>query len=303
MSQFDLNSVPSHKGKVALVTGANIGLGYETALALAKKDFRVVMACRNEQKAVKAKNDILAHVPHAELDILNLDLSSMKAVRNASAEFLSRYNQLDLLINNAGIMMPPYQKTEDEMESQMAANYFGHFLLTGLLLETLDKSKDSRVVSLSSIAHDWGDIYFDDLHFEKVYSARKAYGQSKLACLMFAYELDSKLKKQNSSTLSVAAHPGVSTTNLGQHMPSFAIKISEIVAPLLFQIPERGALPTLRAALDPAVKGGEYFGPGGFREFKGNPVIVNSNAISKDKVKAQQLWEVSEKLTKFKFPI
>ncbi len=303
MSQFDLNNVPSQKGKIALVTGANVGLGYETALALAKKDYKVIMACRNEQKADAARKQILAQVPQAELEFLHLDLSSMKAVRNSSADFLSRYKQLDLLINNAGIMMPPYQKTEDEMESQMAANYFGHFLLTGLLLETLDKTKDSRVVSLSSLAHSWGDIYFDDLHFDKKYSPRKAYGQSKLACLMFAYELDSKLKKNNSATLSLAAHPGVSFTNLWQYMPAFAMKISNVIAPLFSQVPERGALPTLRAALDPHVKGGEYFGPGGFQEFKGQPVRVNSNAISKDKAKAQQLWDVSEKLTNFKYPI
>ncbi len=301
MAQFSIQNTSSLQGKIAIVTGANIGLGYETTLALAKKGCTIVMACRNKRKAEDAKYDLLNKIPNADLDVILLDLCEPNSINQFSQQFISKYDQLDLLINNAGIMMPPYRKTSAGFESQMAANYFGHFLLTGLLFDTLVLTPNARIVSLSSLAHNWGDIYFDDLHFEKRYDAKKAYGQSKLACLMFAYELDRKIKEKGLSIYSLAAHPGISNTNLGQHMPKAALALSRFISPLLLQSPKDGALPTLRAALDPKIKGGEYFGPDGFREFKGKPVKVSSNRISHDLEKGKKLWAISEEMTGIKY--
>lgn len=293
---FDLKSISSQHGRLAIVTGANIGLGYETALALLRKDLKVILACRNLDKAQKAKEELLNKVPKGEVDILQIDLSSLESVRAFAKNFLEQYNRLDLLINNAGVMMPPYTETEDGFELQMAANYFGHFLLTGLLLPTLLKTTHSRIVSLASIAHKQGKINFDDLQSKQSYSAMQAYAQSKLACLMFGYELQRKLEAHgHKHTLSTIAHPGVSVTNLGQHLPKFVHIIGPVVAPLFTHKPAKGALPTLWAALGPA-EGGDYFGPTGFREMKGEPGKVDSTALSKNKAVAKRLWEVSEEL-------
>ena len=202
-----------------MVTGANIGLGYETALALAGKGCTVVLACRNAAKADAARAAILAQHPKARIECLTLDLGSLKSVRAFAAAYKKRHATLDLLINNAGIMMPPYTLSEDGFESQLAANYLGHFALTGLLLPLINKTPNARIVSLSSLAHKWSGIRFHDLNATRRYDKRLAYGQSKLACLMFAYELQRRLTKAGCATLSVAAHPGVSATNLFQHLP------------------------------------------------------------------------------------
>ncbi|MCL4131139.1 UNVERIFIED_CONTAM: hypothetical protein GTU68_051550, partial [Idotea baltica] len=178
----------------------------------------VIMACRNLKKAETAKQQILEKAPNAQVETMEIDLSSLKSVRAFAAAFLKKHKTLDLLINNAGVMIPPYSKTEDGFELQMGANYFGHFLLTGLLLEAIENTPNSRIVSLSSIAHKSGKINFDDLQSEENYSKMEAYSQSKLACLMFAFELQKRLDAKGSKTLSVAAHPGVSNTNLSQHI-------------------------------------------------------------------------------------
>ncbi|MGH1338267.1 MAG: oxidoreductase [Aureispira sp.] len=294
---FNLQNISSQQGRLAIVTGANIGLGYETVLELLRKEVKVVLACRNLDKANKAKSDLLKAVPKAEIAVLTIDLSSLNSVRTFAKHFLEQYKRLDLLINNAGVMMPPYTKTEDGFELQMGANYFGHFLLTGLLLPTLLATPHSRIVSLASIAHQRGDINFDDLQSEQEYSAVKAYAQSKLACLMYGYELQRRLDVHgHQQTISTIAHPGVSVTNLGQHLPKFVQLISPLVAPLFTHKPNKGAQPTLWAALGPA-KGGDYFGPTGWKEMKGKPGKVDSTPLSKDKAIAKRLWEVSEKLT------
>ncbi len=298
---FDITKVPSQKGRIAIVTGANAGLGYETALALGKLNAKVIMACRNAAKAESAKQTILAKVPQADLEIMELDLSSLKSVRAFAAAYLAKYDSLDLLINNAGIMVPPLSKTEDGFESQMGANYFGHFLLTGLLLPTLDKTPNARVVALSSIAHENAKIDFDNLNAEKSFSRMDAYGQSKLACLMFAYELNRRLQAAGQKTLSVAAHPGVSNTELSKHVPRVLFYLLLPLMSLFVHKPEYGALPQLMAALDPNVKGGEYFGPTGFRGMKGKPGKVESRPQSHDLAVAKRLWEVSEKLTGFTY--
>ncbi len=225
---WTLKQAPMQSGRIAVVTGANIGLGYETALALAGKGCAVVLACRSPAKAEAAKATILAQHPKASVECMTLDLGSLKSVRAFAAAYKKRHATLDLLINNAGIMMPPYSLSEDGFESQLAANYLGHFALTGLLLPLITKTPNSRIVSLSSLAHKWSGIRFDDLHATRRYDKRLAYGQSKLACLMFAYELQRRLARAGHTTLSVAAHPGVSSTNLFQHLP----KIVQLFTPL-----------------------------------------------------------------------
>lgn len=298
---FNINNIPSQKGKIAIVTGANIGLGYETTIALAKKHMHIIMACRNIQKAQKAKETIMKIIPTASLEIMILDLNSLKSVREFSADFNKNHQTLDLLINNAGIMIPPFAKTEEGFESQMGVNYFAHFLLTGLLLPILEKTEGSRVISLSSIAHKSAKINFENLNSEKSYSKMEAYGQSKLSCLMFSYELDRRLKVSGSKVKSIAAHPGVSDTDLGRHVSKWLYNLLLPVIRLMSHRPENAALPTQYAALVEDLKGGEYIGPTGFSEMKGKPGIAKSTPLSHDTQIAKQLWEVSEKLTNIKY--
>ncbi len=303
MLDFKLDTLPNQNGKIALITGANDGLGKQTTMAFVSKGIHVVMACRNLEKAEQVKKEILGINPKANLDILPLDLSKLSNVREFAKVFNSKYNQLDYLINNAGIMIPPFELTEDGFESQMGVNYFSHFLLTSLMMENLLKTPNSRVVSMSSIAHKSGKIDFEDLNSQKNYNKFDAYSQSKLACLMFAYELDKRLKKHQANTSSIAAHPGVSATNLFQYMPSILKVIAPLFTPFIAHSPDKAALPEIAAALSSEVNGGDYIGPDGFREMKGKPMKANSNKISKDEEVAKKLWEVSEKMcdTKFEF--
>jgi NAD(P)-dependent dehydrogenase (short-subunit alcohol dehydrogenase family) len=297
MTTFDLDKIPSQKGRIAIVTGANVGLGYETALGLAKKEMTVILACRNIDKANTAKQAILKEVANADLEIIQIDLSKLGSVRKFAKSYLEKHQQLDLLINNAGVMVPPFSLTEDGFELQMAANYFGHFLLTGLLLETILATPNSRVVSLSSIAHRSGKINFDDLQSKNKYSAMRAYSQSKLACLMYGYELQRRLEATgHTSTISTIAHPGASNTNLAQHLPKWAMALFGLLAPLFSHSAKAGAQPSLWAAVG-AAEGGDYFGPTGFKEMKGKAGKVDSTSLSKDKEIAKHLWEVSEELT------
>ena len=303
MSKFSISKAPSQKGKIAIVTGANAGLGYETALGLAKKGAIVILACRSYDKAEEAKRDILKKVPEAQLDILLIDLKNMDTVHGFADEFKLKYSQLDLLILNAGIMAPPFLKTKDGLESQMAVNYFSQFLLTNLLFPIIKKTKNARIVSLSSIAHKNGKIDFDNLNAEKSYAKWGAYSQSKLACLMFSYELQRRLDAAGIKAMSVAAHPGLSSTNLSQYLSGIAKILFTPAAKLVGQDGRSGAKPTLMAALDPSVKGGQYFGPGGFMESKGDPVQVKSSDKSHNLSTAQTLWHESERLTGKKFVV
>lgn len=300
---FNLKNAPSQQGKIAIVTGANIGLGYETTIGLAKKGAKVIMACRNLQKAENAKNEILNKVPDADLMVMELDLNSLLSVRKFAASFSEKFDRLDLLIENAGIMGPPFVKTVDGFESQMGVNYFSHFLLTNLLFPILNNTKGSRIVTLSSKAHERGRIDFTNLNSEKSFSRMGAYSQSKLACLMFAYELQRRLEKAGSQVIAVAAHPGVSNTNLGQYIPRLLYYVFLPVVSLFSHSPENAALPSLMAAMDENVKGGDYFGPTGFNGMKGTPGKVKSRPHGDDLEVAKKLWEVSEELTKQKFTI
>lgn len=300
---FNIENAPSQKGKIAIVTGANIGLGYETSIGLAKKGAKVIMACRNLEKAEKAKFEIEQKVQGADLEIIQLDLNSLDSVRNFAESYKNKYNQLDLLIENAGIMVPPFTKTKDGFESQMGVNYFSHFLLTNLLFPLLNNTDGSRIVTLSSIAHENGKIDFENLNAEKGYSKVGAYGQSKLACLMFAYELQRRIDKSGSKVLALSAHPGVSNTNLGQHVPRLLYKILLPIISLFSHSPQNAALPTLLAAIDTDVEGADYYGPSGFRGMNGKPAKLKSKLQSYDKEVAKKLWEASEKLTEQKFNI
>ena len=295
-----LEQVLDQAGRIAIVTGANIGLGYETALALAGKGCSVVLACRNMAKATEAKACILARFPHANIECMLLDLLSLRSVHEFAAAYAVNHQKLDLLINNAGIMMPPYALSEDGVESQFAANYLGHFALTGLLLPLIANAAGARVVSLSSLAHRWSGIHFDDINFTKGYDKRQAYGQSKFACLMFAYELQRRLSKTGASAISVAAHPGVSSTNLFQNLSALARLFTPLLS-MVFQSAEAGALPILYAALGDDIVGGNYCGPRSMNEMRGAPVKVRSNRDSHNEAVATRLWSISEEMTGVRF--
>lgn len=290
---WTLAETGDQKGRLAIITGANIGLGLQTAHALAEKGCTLVLACRNPQKAEAAKEKILREHPKAKITCMTLDVSSLQSVQSFVSTFRKKHKRLDLLINNAGIMMPPFALSADGFESQLATNYLGHFALTGLLLGLLDKTPDARVVSLSSVAHNFSSMRFNDLHFSQGYDKRLAYGQSKFACLMFAYELNRRLVKAGSHVLSVAAHPGISATNLGQHIPFFL----SALMPIFGQSAEKGALPTLYAALGEDIEGGDFCGPSGLYQVRGEPVKVRSNRSSHHEENAKKLWAVSEEMT------
>ena len=293
MEKWNIDQVSSQFGKVAIVTGANSGIGFEVTLGLVKKDFEVIMACRNMQKAEEAKVKILKIHPKAKVNPMNIDTSSLDEVKKFANLFLKKYNKLNLLVNNAGIMMSPYKITEDGFENQFATNYIGHFALTGLLLPILTNTKDSRIISLSSLSYKWSEILFDDFHFGKGYRKTKAYGQSKRACLMFAFELQRRLSAAGFETISVAAHPGLSKTNLDQYYPALIRPFGN----LFLQPAAKGALPILYAALDKDLKGGEFIGPDGFQQMRGFPKIVDADEYSNNKEVAKRLWNETEKMT------
>lgn len=300
---FNIDNLDSQKGKIAIVTGANSGLGQEITIGLAKKEVKVIMACRSIKKAESAKLEILKKIPSADLEIMELDLNSLTSVRSFAKSFGDKHKQLHLLIENAGIMIPPFVQTEDGFESQMGVNYFSHFLLTNLLMPILNKTAGARIATTSSIAHENAQINFENLNAEVSYSKMDAYGQSKLACLMFAYELQRRLELAGSKVMAISVHPGVSKTNLFSNIPKLVQVLMTPLLPLFTHPPEKAALPMLYATLANDVKGADYFGPTGFKGMKGKPGKVNSKPQSYDKDVAKRLWEVSEKLTGEKFEI
>jgi NAD(P)-dependent dehydrogenase (short-subunit alcohol dehydrogenase family) len=290
--------IPDQKGRVAVVTGANTGLGFETARALAEHGATVVLAVRNVEKGKQAAARMTGDVTVQELD-----LTSLESIRAASTELHGTHPRIDLLINNAGVMYPPKGSTRDGFELAFGTNHLGHFALTGQLLDLLLPVPDSRVVTVSSIGHRIrAAIHFDDLQWERSYNRIAAYGQSKLANLMFTYELQRRLT-QHGTTIAVAAHPGTSNTELVRNLPAALRAIAPVIAPLISQPPAMGALPTLRAATDPAVLGGQYYGPDRMFESRGHPHVVKSSDQSHDVTIQQRLWTVSEDLTSVKFPL
>ncbi|ETB04964.1 short-chain dehydrogenase [Mycobacterium avium subsp. avium 10-9275] len=297
--------VGDQSGRVVVITGANTGIGYETAAVLAHRGAHVVLAVRDLEKGNAALSRIVAASPNADVTLQQLDLASLASVRSAAEALRAAYPRIDLLINNAGVMWTPKQVTEDGFELQFGTNHLGHFALTGLLLDHLLGVRDSRVVTVSSLGHRLrAAIHFDDLHWERRYDRVAAYGQSKLANLLFTYELQRRLAAApDAKTIAVAAHPGGSNTELARHLPGIFRPVQAVLGPVLFQSPAMGALPTLRAATDPAVQGAQYYGPDGFLEQRGRPKLVESSAQSHDEQLQRRLWAVSEELTGVHFPV
>ena len=301
---FRFDDLPRRDGAIAIVTGANTGLGYETAYHFARKGIRVVMACRSRERGEVAREGLRAEVDGAELEVMDLDLSSPSSVRDFAKAYRDRHGRLDLLVNNAGIMWTPYAKTVDGFEGQMAANYWGHFLLTSLLLDLMPDCPESRVVVLSSIAHSQFSkrVRFEDVHWEQDYNKFKAYAQTNLARLLFMRELDGKLRKAGRKILAVAAHPGMSETELVRSMKPWQVSIIRYtIGPFLSHPPREGALPTVLAALGDRVQGGGYFGPQGLREMSGPPGPAKIHACARDDEAAARLWSLSEELTGARF--
>jgi NAD(P)-dependent dehydrogenase (short-subunit alcohol dehydrogenase family) len=296
------SNIPDLTGKVIIVTGGNSGLGYESVKAFAEKGAEVILTSRSIEKGEIAKKTI--GPVKGKIVVMPLDLMDFSSIKSFAESFKKKYNRLDVLLNNAGIMTTPYFLTMDGLEAQNGTNHFGHFALTGLLFDLIKNTPASRIVNVSSMAHKQGKMDFDNLLFEngKGYSPIKSYGRSKLSNLLFTYELQRKMEANGINSIAVSAHPGVSNTNLFQYLEDKLI--FKILRPLMspfIHSREMGALPQIRASVDENVTGGEYYGPDGFREMKGFPVRVQSNAASHNPEDAKTLWEVSERITGVKF--
>ena len=298
MAKWTTADIPDQTGRVAVITGANTGLGFETAAALAEHGAHVVLAVRNLDKGKDAATLISRRSPNASVALQELDLTSLDSIRTAADQLRSDNDRIDLLINNAGVMMTPKSTTKDGFELQFGTNHLGHFAFTGLLLDRLLPVPGSRIVTVSSIGHRVGRIRFDDLQSERSYGRMRAYGRSKLANLLFTYELERRLVGLN--TIAVAAHPGSSSSELSRNVPPL---VQALFTPLELQGADMGALPTLRAATDPGVLGGQYFGPDGFAEMRGYPKVVASSGRSHDVDLQRRLWAVSEELTGVAYPV
>ena len=308
MGAWTESNIPDVAGHVVLVTGANSGIGFHTARALAEHGATVVMACRNPEKAEAAAADVDALEPSGSIELAELDLSDLRSVEAAADQFRESHDRLDVLINNAGLMATPNQRTAQGFEMQIGVNHLGHFALTGYLIDTLLDTPASRVVSVSSQGHRPGRIDLDDLNSDRSYSAWGAYFQSKLANLLFTNELQRRFVAAGADSIAVAAHPGASRTNLGNESAGGVLSaVMERTRPLLERVmsqdAEMGALPTLRAATDPDVAGGDYYGPAGLGEMKGHPTRVGMSSRAKDEDVARRLWEISEHLTEVTYPI
>ena len=295
MATFTDSDVPDQSGRTFLVTGANTGLGFEAAKVLAARGGRVLLGCRSETRANDAIELIQADVADADLRFIPLDQGDLSSVSSA-AELVADEERLDVLINNAGIMMPPRELTTDGFESQLGVNHLGTFALTGHLLPKLAETDGSRVVVTSSIAHRGGTIHFDDIDASTKYGAQDRYQQSKLANLLFMYELDRRLRAADSPTIAVGCHPGIAETELGRNMP----KIVQLATPLmrlLMNSSLEGAWPTLMAATSPDIEGGDYTGPSKRGETAGPAQKVASKDRARDEDMARRLWELSIEMT------
>lgn len=295
--KWTTDNIPDLTGKVIIVTGANTGLGYESVKVFARKGAKTIMACRNMEKGNTALVGIKKEIPNAKAEVMHLDLASLKSIHRFADEFKSRFSRIDVLLNNAGIMMVPHWKTEDGFEKQFGVNHLGHFALTGLLIDLVLNTPNARVVNVSSTAHRFGKMDWDNLMFENDgYGRMRAYGRSKLSNLLFTYELQRRFERAGVKCISVAAHPGIADTELGRYIEE---KLSWRFLSLFFReySAAMGALPQIRASVGPNVKGGEYYGPVRYSGRKVNPVIVKSNKRSYKREDARRLWRESERLT------
>ena len=312
-SKWTTDQIPPLAGRTALITGANSGIGYQAALQLARHGAHVLLGCRSVAKGRAALDRLQREAPNASAELVELDMASLASIRAFAAAFASRGLPLDVLINNAGVMaLPTRELTPDGFERQFGTNHLGHFALTGLLLPQLLAAAPAaplgdapRVVTVASLAHRNGKIEFDNLQSERSYIPWDAYGASKLANILFAKELDRRARLAHSNLISLAVHPGVSTTNIFANGPganSLKALAVRLLAPIMMQNDEAGALPTLYAATSPNAHGGEYIGPDGFQELKGSPAVVQPRPQALDEAVGQQLWIVSEQLTGVTYP-
>ena len=303
-SKWGAEQIPDQHGRTAVITGANSGLGMISARELARHGADVVLACRNLEKGLAAQRAIEAVAPQRRVELAELDLGSLASVKAFSDSFLDSHDGFDLLLNNAGVMAPPRRETVDGFELQLATNLLGHFALTAQLIGAMEDRADARVVTLSSNAHKMGRIDFEDLQSEHGYRRWSAYGQSKLADLMFSLELDRRLRTAGSTITSVAAHPGYAATNLQTAAaPAIDRLVMRATNLVMAQSAEMGALPSLYAATAPGVEGGSYIGPDGIGEFRGHPKVVSPNRAARDQQSAARLWEASEELTGVRFAL
>jgi NAD(P)-dependent dehydrogenase (short-subunit alcohol dehydrogenase family) len=298
-SRWTAGDIPDQSGRVAVVTGANSGLGAVTARELARAGATVVLACRNVAKGEAVCGEIRSAVPGAAVSVSALDLASLASVRACAKALTGEHPRLDVLVNNAGVMAPPRRLTEDGFESQFGTNHLGHFALTGRLLPALLAARSPRVVTLSSVGHRTGSINFDDLQRERRYNNWLAYGQSKLANVMFAFELQRRALAAGTALRSMAAHPGYAATNLQFAGPSrfYETGLMAITNRLVAQSADMGALPSLYAATEPDLPGGAFVGPGGIGEMRGHPRVVGAARRAYDEDLARRLWDVSVELT------
>jgi NAD(P)-dependent dehydrogenase (short-subunit alcohol dehydrogenase family) len=296
--------IPDQSGRLAVVTGANSGLGLIAARELARAGAEVVLACRSSERGARALEEIRSAVPDGKLELSPLDLGELASVRAFAERFAAEHDGLDLLVNNAGVMAPPRRTTADGFESQLGTNHLGHFALTGLLASRLLDRPAPRVVTVSSVAHRMGRLRFDDLQAERRYGRWSAYGQSKLANLLFAFELERRAAAAALPLRSMAAHPGYSATNLQTSGPQGLDKWASQIGNLLYaQSAEKGALNILYAATEPDLPGGSYIGPDGLFEGRGHPHLVQAARQAYDAETARRLWQVSEQLTGVSFDL
>ncbi len=294
---WNADQIPDQSGRLAVITGATSGIGMEAARVLAQKQAKVILAVRNVAKGEDVAKAIRTQAPAAEVSVRELDLSSLASIQRFAEALAGDRRRLDLLINNAGVMMCPYAQTRDGFEIQFGTNHLGHFALTLRLLPLLAQARDSRVVTVSSLAHKRGKLDFSDLGWSRRrYSTVQAYCDSKLANLYFTYELARRIEAAGANPKVTAAHPGWTATDLQRHLGIF-----KHLNPLFGQSIVMGALPTLRAAIDDA-EPGDYFGPDGFLEQKGHPVAVRSTALARNADAARRLWSLSEEMTGLRYP-
>jgi NAD(P)-dependent dehydrogenase (short-subunit alcohol dehydrogenase family) len=295
--------MPGQQGRTIVITGANTGVGFETAKVLARQGAAIVLACRNPERAAQAAERIWAEAPQADVQAITLDLASLASVRAAAAELRSRCQRIDVLINNAGVMWAPKGQTADGFETHFGTNHLGHFAFTGLVLDLLLPVVGSRVVVLSSPAHRAGDIDFDDLSYDRHYRKIAAYSRSKLANLLFAQALQARLAQAHVPTIAVAAHPGGARTELNRHMPlAFRGRSWGLARPITHPA-EIGALSIARAAADPGIHGDDYIGPSGWREFTGHPALIQPSERARNPELQRRLWHESERLTGVTYPL
>jgi NAD(P)-dependent dehydrogenase (short-subunit alcohol dehydrogenase family) len=302
--RWTADHIPSQSGRTFIVTGANSGLGYVTTRELARHGARVVMAVRDTTKGEEALKKLRAAQPDASVELRRLDLSDLDSVHAFARGIIANEVPVDVLINNAGIMMPPRSLTRQGFESQFAANHLGHFALTGLLLGTLKAGRDARVVTVSSTLHKRGFIHFDDLTGARKYSPQGFYAQSKFANVVFALELDRRLRAGTVPVKSILAHPGYSATNLQSTGPTGVLRlVLKFTNRFIAQDVEIGALNQLYAATDPKVEGGQFIGPDGWGESRGYPTIVQPVESARDLEIGKRLWRISEELTGVRFDV